>query len=36
MGKVYLVKSSEDQQLYVMKRIHIGHLEQKERDNAMK
>lgn len=36
MGKAYLVSSAEDGQLYVMKRINIGHLEAKEREGALR
>lgn len=34
MGKVYLVKSREDDLLYVMKRIYIGHLPEAEQERA--
>ncbi len=36
MGKAYLVKSSEDGCEYVMKRINIGHLPPKEKENALR
>lgn len=36
MGKAYLVKSSQDGCEYVMKRINIGHLPAKEKENALR
>jgi NIMA (never in mitosis gene a)-related kinase len=36
MGKAYLVRSSEDELQYVMKRINIGHLPPKEREAALR
>lgn len=36
MGRAYLVKSDEDSKLYVMKRINIGHLGEKEKENALR
>lgn len=36
MGKAYLVQSAEDGKQYVMKRINIGHLDQKDKENALR
>jgi len=36
MGRAYLVESAEDKLFYVMKRINLGHLGQKERDDALR
>ena len=34
MGKAYLVRSNQDQQLYVMKRINIGYLSPEQKEAA--
>lgn len=36
MGKAYLVSSNSDNQMYVMKRINIGHLPPEQQDAAMR
>lgn len=36
MGRAYLVECTEDSRLYVMKRINIGHLAAKEKENALR
>ena len=36
MGKAYLVECTEDNHLYVMNRINIGHLSEKEKENALR
>lgn len=36
MGRAYLVESADDEKLYVMKRINIGHLGPKEKENALR
>lgn len=34
MGRAYLVQSNVDDQFYVMKRIHIGHLSPQQQEGA--
>lgn len=36
MGKAYLVSSNSDNQMYVMKRINIGHLPPEQQEAAMR